>query len=176
MPHLLGEGKARAGVRQRLAAIGIHLSDLLGEEGMVAQHALDLAPQERRQRPPIPGQHPVEAGAEAFPDALGRDADTVQREEALDAADDPGALLHQMLALASDPLRVLFLNRRDTDLSRGIAIAREPCPQRSRHPLGIEAIGLREGGPGRGRGKLAGSKTIVRIPRAFNSRARQKPS
>src|SRR5207245_2657694 len=117
---------------------------LLGDEVVAAQHAFNLAPQERRQWTTITGPHCVETFPEIFSDAFSAEPDPVQGQKPFDAPHDADALFHQVLSFALDTLRIFLLDARNLYISFYLTIARQPGAQCPRHALSIEAIGLGE--------------------------------
>jgi len=60
----------------------------------------------------------------------------VQRQQPLNATDDTGALLNEILAFPLYSLRIFLLDARKLDITRYLSIASKPCAQRARHALG----------------------------------------
>ena len=158
-------------------AIRFDLRNLIADELVVPDHALNVATQERWQRPAVTGHHGVEATEQPFPNSLAGEPNAVQSEQPLDPPDNASALLNQVLALALDPLGIFLLDR--SECAQSCATAWSPDKPGSqefvsspRHQADPSWLGR----PRRGLRKLAGSNTIVRMPRAISNRASQNPS
>src|ERR1700733_7559620 len=141
-PDLFRVGEASAVVGKRFPSVGDYLFDLLGDEVVASQHAFNVAPEERRQRPTVSGSHSIETFSQALADAFTGEPNPMQREKPFDAADDADALLNKILSLALDALRVLLLDTRNLHIPRHLAVTRQPGTQCARHALSIKTIRL----------------------------------
>ena len=117
----------------------------------------------------------MEALLQTLPNPLAAQMDAMEREETFDPADNARPLLDQVLTLSLDPFCILFFNSRKLDVARHFVIARKPCRSVRVIPsASSRSVFARR--PLRGIRKLAGSKTMVRMPRAISSLASQNPS
>ena len=129
-------------VLNRFPAFGIDLGDLLGNETVVAQHPLDVPTPEHRQINTFCSSHRSKRRCQALADPLVVQMNAMQSQNALDPRDDPGSLVHEVFALAAEPLGILFLDTLDAHRAGHAVIVGKPSSQRPAHTFGVEPIGL----------------------------------
>ena len=140
--HLVGVRECSQIISQRSFSVSLDLGDLLRDQIVSGEHALDVAAQTWCQRAPVAGDELVELTAQPLADALARQPYAVQCEKALDASDDADALLDEVFSLSLYPLGILLLDTGYLHVARDLTAARKPGAQDACHALGIEPVGL----------------------------------
>ena len=140
--NLLGVREASRVVAEGFFSFGFDLCDLLRDQVVTEEHALDVAPEEWRQRAAITSLHRFEMLLQALADAFAGEPNPVERQKALDAPDDSDSLFNQAFSFPLDALRILLLDTRNMDIAGHFAITCKPSAQSACHAFGIEPIGL----------------------------------
>ena len=142
--------------------------DLIAKKLVVPKHAFNITAKERGQLTPVSRFDMVAALLQTLSDPLAPQGDAVEREETLDPTDKTRPLLNQVLALSFDPVGI-WTSGATSRSPEGHARSVRVIPSASSRSVFARR-------PFRGMRKLAGLKTMVRMPRAISSLASQKPS